>query len=60
MKIGKATYTHKVTGEQYELGFDYNGHEETEIEAAWNRVRTAAALNGWNVDDIRVATGWNA
>ena len=59
MKIGKATYTNKATGEQYELGFDYNCHE-TEIEAAWARVRTAAAINGWNVDDIRVATGWNA
>ena len=53
---GKATYTNKVTGESYKLGFELS-EGETELSKAWDLVEFAARRNGWNKYDVAVKAG---
>ena len=56
VRIGHATYTHKVTGETYKLSFDllYN---ETELGRAWDLVSAIARKHGWSAADVAVKVG---
>ena len=54
---GKATYTNRVTGETYKLGFEMHD-SETELARAWDLVKLAARMNGWNKHDVTVKVGW--
>ena len=53
---GQATYTNKVTGQTYDLGFELI-EGETELGKAWDLVNLAARLNGWNAFDVAVKAG---
>jgi len=51
-RITVVTYENKITGETYELGMRVGlGHNS--LETAWNHVRTACQVKGWNKHDVR-------
>lgn len=54
---GKATYTNKVTGEKYRLGFELV-EGEVELAKAWDLVEMVARRNGWKARWITVSVGW--
>lgn len=55
--IGHATYVNKVSGEIYELGFQFSETHDTELSKAWELVKMVARMKAWNVCDIRVNAG---
>jgi hypothetical protein len=56
IKIGHATYRHKVTGKTYALSFNLLPFE-TELSKAWDLVSLAARRNGWIAADVAVKVG---